>query len=133
MTTVFADTYYFLAIINPGEREHQRAVEYSIRSRVRLVTTTWVLLEVGNALSRGSNRRLFSQLVAELNESPESEVVPPSESLFASGIELYDERPDKTWSLTDCLSFRVMERLRIREALTADHHFEQAGFVVLLK
>jgi len=54
------------------------------------------------------------------------------EALVQRALRLYDERPDKEWSLTDCLSFLVMERQRIRDALTTDHHFEQAGFRVLL-
>lgn len=52
---------------------------------------------------------------------------------MSQGIELYSQRPDKNWSLTDCISFQVMKSFGITEALTGDHHFEQAGFVALLK
>jgi len=51
---------------------------------------------------------------------------------MVSAIELYRERPDKNWSLTDCLSFVVMERRRVTEALTTGHHFEQAGLKALM-
>jgi predicted nucleic acid-binding protein len=60
-------------------------------------------------------------------------IVPPETKLFDQGIEFYQCRPDKAWSLTDCLSFVVMTDLGISEALTGDHHFEQAGFRALLK
>jgi len=60
-------------------------------------------------------------------------VVEPSAELFAAGVAFYAGRPDKDWPLTDCISFVVMEREGIREALTGDRYFEQAGFVALLK
>jgi predicted nucleic acid-binding protein len=52
---------------------------------------------------------------------------------MTAGVDLYRRRPDKAWSLTDCISFVVMQREGITEALTGDQHFEQAGFVALLK
>jgi hypothetical protein len=58
--------------------------------------------------------------------------MPSSNELFAAGVELYATRPDKEWSLTDCISFVVMEREGLTDALTGDRHFEQAGFKVLL-
>ena len=60
-------------------------------------------------------------------------IVPADKRLYDSGIALYRDRPDKAWSLTDCISFVVMKERGISEALTGDHHFEQAGFVPLLK
>jgi len=52
---------------------------------------------------------------------------------FNAGLDLYRQRVDKDWSLTDCISFAVMQRMSLIDALTTDHHFEQAGFNVLLK
>lgn len=63
----------------------------------------------------------------------EGRIVPATPADFESGVQLYEQRPDQEWSLTDCISFHVMRRENITEALTADHHFEQAGFAVLLK
>jgi predicted nucleic acid-binding protein len=60
-------------------------------------------------------------------------IIPPTQQLFDAGFELYRKRPDKNWSLTDCISFTVMQERSITEALTGDHHFEQAGFAALLK
>ncbi len=61
------------------------------------------------------------------------EVVFVEETLFRAGLDHYLARPDKEWSLTDCISFDVMERYKIAEALTGDKHIEQAGFTALLK
>jgi hypothetical protein len=60
-------------------------------------------------------------------------IIPAEPQLYEEGIALYRARPDKDWSLTDCISFVVMKARGITEALTGDHHFEQAGFVALLK
>jgi hypothetical protein len=68
-----------------------------------------------------------------LREDAEVTIVPPGPELFEAGLKLYSQREDKDWTLTDCISFVVMERMGIREALTGDHHFEQAGFTVLLR
>jgi len=68
-----------------------------------------------------------------LERDEDVEIVGDEGELYERGLRLYEERPDKEWSLTDCISFVVMQRKRIKEALTGDHHFEQAGFVALLK
>ncbi|MGH9755060.1 MAG: type II toxin-antitoxin system VapC family toxin [Blastocatellia bacterium] len=84
-------------------------------------------------MSSPAKRERFIKLFDGLRSSNEVKIVPPSPELFEAGISLFRERPDKAWSLTDCISFIVMERESLTEALTGDHHFEQAGFVALLK
>ena len=133
MNSVFADTFYFLALLNVKDAAHARACEYSESQDVLLVTTAWVLTEVANSLARSSKRQVFRRLVEDLEAAPENKVVPASQDLFQRGLELYDARPDKQWSLTDCISFVVMQEHGVRDALTGDHHFEQAGFVALLR
>jgi len=133
MTPVFADTFYFLAILNAKDQAHQQAVEYSQTRTVPLVSTAWVLTELADALSRSSHRQVFRRVVNDLRSDPETIIVPPSQSLFEKGVERYDSRPDKNWSLTDCISFVVMEEHGITDALSGDHHFEQAGFTILLE
>jgi hypothetical protein len=98
-----------------------------------MVTTAWVLLELANYLSKAENRRLFGSLYEDLKSHPRSRIVPASPELFERGIARYRERLDKDWSLTDCISFLVMEQHGLRDVLTVDHHFEQAGFTLLLK
>jgi uncharacterized protein len=132
MSAVFADTFFFLAILNPSDPAHRQASDLSRSLRRPRVTTAWVLTEVGDALSR-DNRTAFLDLLELLRENPLMQVIGPSQELFDAGIALYGQRMDKDWPLTDCISFVVMEREGITEALTADQHFKQAGFVTLLE
>jgi predicted nucleic acid-binding protein len=99
----------------------------------RLVTTAWVLTEFANHMNDPRNRPEFISVLNDLRSDPQVLIVPPDQGLFDERVQLFDHRPDKHWSLTDCISFVVMQRERITEALTGDHHFEQAGFVALLK
>ncbi len=75
---------------------------------------------------------MFVDFDRALRSDPTVTIIPSSTELFAAGVELYATRPDKEWSLTDCISFVVMEREGLTDALTGDRHFEQAGFKVLL-
>lgn len=133
MRRVFADTFYFIALMNPSDPAHQRAVAFSKSEGAAMVTTTEsVLTELGNAVARSDARRSFRGFVHRLKADPLCTVVPSTDNLFGSGIDLYHARPDKTWSLTDCMSFVVMKDHGLVHALTGDHHFEQAGFKALL-
>jgi hypothetical protein len=130
---MFADTFYYLAVINADDAAHDRAIRASDRMSGQMVTTAWVLTEVADALAAPERRADFLALWETLRRDPEVTMVPASEDLFEAGVDLYARRPDKDWSLTDCISFVVMRDRGITEALTGDHHFEQAGFVALLK
>ena len=99
----------------------------------KLVTTEYVLIEVGNWLARSGDRPVFLDLLKDLQADPGTTVLAGDHALFGAGLSLYGRRLDKGWSMTDCISFAVMKQHRLTEALTADHHFEQAGFKVLLK
>jgi predicted nucleic acid-binding protein len=133
MSRVFADTFYFLALLNQNDAAHGQALQFSESHDPAIVTTAWVLTEVANGLSQSAHRGAFARLLNNLKADANSIIVPPSEPLFEMGVELYCARPDKDWSLTDCISFVVMEEHDLSEALTADHHFEQAGFRTLLR
>jgi len=133
MRTVFADTVYFLALLNPADQWHSHARNLSLERSGPLVTTEFILTEVGDALSRPGDRLRFSRLLQLLRAQPDVEIVPVSHLLFAQGCELHAQRTDKDWSLTDCTSFAVMKAKELDTALTADHHFAQAGFKVLMK
>jgi hypothetical protein len=132
MSVVFADTFYFLALLNKLDAAHEKAVLWS-SALERLVTTEWVLTELADGLASSRNRSIFHQTRQELLANQDSRVVPLDMTLYEEGLSLYANRRDKAWSLTDCISFVVMRREAIKEALTEDHHFEQAGFVALLK
>ena len=132
MTRVFADTFYFLAMLNAKDAAHERAVEFSYSHEHTLLTTAWILTELADALASARHRSAFRRVIDGLKSDPDVLIVPPSLSVFEQGIELYNARGDKDWSLTDCISFVVMEQRGVKDALTGDRHFEQAGFRVLL-
>ena len=132
MNRVFADTWFFLAVLNPSDPHYARAHAVSRSERRHRVTTDWVLLEVADALCRQGNRDVFIRFYDSIQEHPGITIVPASRQLLEDGIHLYRYRRDKDWPLTDCISFVVMEDEDIKEALTADQHFEQAGFTALL-
>ena len=133
MTAVFADTFYFLALLNEKDDQRQRAVEVSRSLRQPIVTTTWVLTELADGLADTPGRALFEPFVTRFRTDPRGTVIAATQELFDRGVALYHGRLDKEWSLTDCISFVIMHDYGIHEALTADHHFEQAGFIALLK
>jgi predicted nucleic acid-binding protein len=97
------------------------------------LTTEYVLWETVNALSKPPDRSKAHLLIAHVRSSSDWEVVDARADLFEAGLELHRERQDKSWSLTDCTSFVIMERRAIRRALTSDHHFEQAGYDAVLQ
>ena len=128
MKTVFADTFHFLALISPEDEHHGRVKTYAATFRGAIVTTEWVLTEVANGLSGSPYRREAARLITTLPRLPNVKVIENDAGLFRRGVQLYAERPDKEWSLTDCISFVVMKDEKLTEALTRDHHFKQAGF-----
>ena len=132
MKPVFADTSFYIAFINERDAYHQRAVEASQRYRCKQVTTDYILIEIGNWLAK-SERSTFGQLLSDLRSDPNTLIVPATRDLLDQACRLYGERLDKEWSLTDCASFTVMQGQGLTEALTADHHFVQAGFRALLR
>jgi predicted nucleic acid-binding protein len=91
------------------------------------------LTEVADALAAPSDRAEFLRLLQALRDDPRCTIVPASQDLFERGVRFYAERADKGWSLTDCISFVVMQEHGLTDALTGDHHFEQAGFRILLR
>ncbi len=133
MSDRFADSFVFLAMLNPRDRRHRPAVESLSGAAGPLVTTAWVLTELADGLCSSRTRALFLSLEKRLRNDPLVIIVPADERLYDLGFALYRDRPDKDWSLTDCISFVVMQERGIAEALTGDHHFEQAGFTALLK
>jgi len=133
MKTVFADTSFYVAALSPRDVNHSRAEAFGTGFRGRVFTTEYVLLEVATFFCTAPNRVVFLGLLQSLQADPEVTIIPASAVLWQHGIDLFAARPDKDWSLTDCISFVVMQEQGLREALTADHHFEQAGFVALLK
>ena len=130
---VFADAFYYVACLNRADQHHEKAVSIARRQRGKTITTTWVLIDVADALSASASRRRISAFIAALKKDLDTTVIPAAQNLFQRGLQLYDSRPDKNWALTDCISFAAVEENKLTDALTGDHHFEQAGFEALLK
>lgn len=136
MRTVFADAAYWIAMSNPRDFLHARAKELSrSHQTVHLVTSEMVLTEfLDDYCHRGEFfRRAAVAAVERLRKANNVTIIPQTSAQFLDALTLYAARSDKTWSLTDCTSFRIMEAHEIREALTHDTHFEQAGFRALLR
>lgn len=128
----FVDTSYFLALIHRRDEHHEDALRWQRQAEGLFVTTGYVLLEMANSLADHGYRQTAAKL-EKVQSASEFEVVPASAALMDRGLDLYKARTDKDWSLTDCISSIVMQERGLTEALTADHHFEQAGFRALLQ
>lgn len=131
---IFVDTSYVLALFNTSDEFHKQAKELKeLTSRPnKVVTTEAILLEIGNALSKQNLRQSCSAFIKGFYETENVEVVPITTPLIKEGLEFFDKRKDKDWGLTDCISFVVMKRYGIKDALAADDHFVQAEFKALL-
>ena len=133
---LFLDSAYAVALAAPDDQFHFKAAALAaeLRSRNRqMLTTQAVVFEIGDALSKPKFRRVAIELMTGIFTDSRIEVVPVTSALVQRAFELFQQRPDKGWGMTDCLSFIVMEERGIQQALTTDEHFEQAGFVALLK
>ena len=131
----FVDASGWIALVNANDTLHLQSVrlfEQRLNEGRGFVTSSVVLLEVGNWLSPVPLRRLASGLVERIEHSARIEVVELTPELCGKGWQLYRERPDKDWGVIDCISFTIMQERNIIEALTGDRHFQQAGFVALL-
>jgi predicted nucleic acid-binding protein len=134
MKTVFADTGYWVALLNPRDQLHGKARSVSATlGQTRIVTSEMVLDELLASLSAPPARATVISAVNSIASNPNVEVVPQTSLQFREAFDLYKTRTDKEWSLTDCASFNLMKERAITEALAHDEHFEQTGFAALLR
>lgn len=134
MRTVFVDTFFWVGILSPKDelRQQAREAEAAVRP-ARFVTTEPVLIEVLNLYAERKHlRQATANFIKGVLANPDIEVIPHSHDMFLNGLRLYESRPDKGYSVTDCISMNVMRERGIIEVLTHDHHFVQEGFVVLI-
>jgi predicted nucleic acid-binding protein len=132
---VFADTFYWVALTNPDDSRHRDAVAFDkVLADATIFTTDEVLAEFMTFFSSDPWQRAHAAAtVRRLLTKPEIRVIEQSRGSFLAGIALYEARPDKGYSLTDCISMQTMRREGLMEALTDDHHFEQEGFQALFR
>ena len=134
MKVVFADTGYWAAVLNPRDTLHDRTRRVSASlGKVRILTTEMVLDELLATLSAAPLRPFAIKGVDAIRSDPNVEVVPQTSLQFDAAFNRYRAMTDKEWSLTDCASFNLMAERGLAEALAHDRHFEQAGFVALLR
>jgi predicted nucleic acid-binding protein len=132
---VFLDTAYVNALINTRDQWHQAAVLWERRlasEKRELTTTEFILIEIADGLAAVRFRTHAAHIISTLRMSPLVQIIPASSHLFRAALQLYQSRSDKDWGMTDCTSFVVMGERDLTEALTADDHFQQAGFRALL-
>jgi len=135
MRQVFAGAHYWVAIINDQDQSHAAAKAISLTLQGAMIfTTEEALTEVLAFFSeRGQHlRQLTTATVRSLAADPMIRILPQSHQSFLTGLALYEARPDKGYSLTDCISMLVMRQKGITEILTHDDHFTQEGFIKLL-
>ncbi|MFZ3201732.1 MAG: PIN domain-containing protein [Candidatus Acidiferrales bacterium] len=136
MRRVFADTSYWIALLNPRDELHEKAVTASQSGfSEQLVTSEMVLTEVLNSCSARGARlgQAAAKAVEAMRASPSVVIVPQTGEQFEKALQLYKDMSDKSWSFTDCASISIMAAEGIHAALTHDKHFAQAGFEVLLR
>lgn len=135
MRRIYADALYWVALAHRKDQWHRQAVLASQQlGAVPLVTTDEVLDEFLAHFS-GYGRRLrdrAARTVRDLFRNPSIEIIPQTRQSFLAGLALYEARPDKAYSLTDCISMVTMRQEGITEILTHDDHFKQEGFTILL-
>ena len=136
MTKVFADSAYWIALINPADQLHATAQRVSRKvGAAEIFTSEMVLVEALNSFSGGGAwlRQLAANAVHGLRRNHHVVVQPQTAAQFEAGLRRYELSRDKAWSLTDCVSFHIMESEGIEAALTHNRHFVQAGFKALLR
>jgi uncharacterized protein len=136
LKAVFADTFYWAALTSADDAAHEQAIALSHSlSPDKIITTDEVLCEYLSffAGARPALREEAGRTVAALMDDPDVRVIPQSRQSFLAGLQLYRARPDKGYSLVDCISMETMRREGLIEVLTNDRHFEQEGFLALFR
>ena len=132
----FIDTVFWIALLNQDDEMHElvdREYKRLMKSGFHFITTTAVLNETANSLSKPQFRLAVVEFYRRLQRSSRIEILFVNQHLWSDGWQLYEERLDKAWSLTDCISIVVMQERGLAEVLTNDKHFEQAGFRAILR
>jgi predicted nucleic acid-binding protein len=131
----FADTFYWVALLLRRDRWHARvtAFNHTLRHEDVLYTTDAVILEFLATFSTAGAyfRQEAVTRVDDMLSNPFIQVVEVTRAKLLEGLTLYRDRPDKAYSLTDCISMQTMRREGLKEVLTNDHHFTQEGFHIL--
>jgi predicted nucleic acid-binding protein len=133
---IFMDTAFLIAVIDSSDNYHISAVEsYKkiVKEKWSVITTEAVLIETGNGLSEIKWRQAAYKWITQIQKSKTIfKVIPITTKIVNDAVDLYGQRQDKEWGLTDCISIIVMQEYKLTNVLTTDHHFEQAGFKIYI-
>ena len=136
MNHIFFDTSALIAVGNKRDFFHYQACAINdelSRSNVTFITTNAVLLEFGNAFSTIHLKPFAIKLINAIMQSKRWKRIEIDQRIMNRGFELFSQMSDKEWGLVDCCSMVVAKDMSIRNIFSTDHHFEQAGFNILLK
>lgn len=136
MKTVFADTGYWIAMINKKDSLHQKARQLTLQMNpFKIITSEMIFSELLDSFSQQGSflKQATVNLINRSYNNPNIDIIPQTPQLFRQALDLYNQRLDQQWSHTDCSSFIIMQDSQITEALAYDKHFEQARFIALLR
>ena len=134
MNPAFGDTFYWVALIHRKDEAHQAMLDFSRGFKSLLVTTDEVLTEVlAFCSAEEALRKEAGKAVRRILSAASVRVIPQSRQGFLDGLDLYEARPDKGYSLADCISMQIMRREGLMDVLTNDRHFEQEGFRAIFR
>ena len=134
MKTVFADAFYWCSLANPADEWHQAVKQAGRQHQISLILTTDEVLDEFLTFYSAAGaywRNKAAELVRSMLQNPSVKTVPQTRGSFLRGLQLYEARADKEYSLTDCISMETMREHKLTEVLTNDHHFAQEGLVIL--
>lgn len=131
----FIDTSYIIAVLSKADYNHVVAIDIAKRigKNDKLFYTEAIMYESLNALSKARTRRAVLEFFDSLARNPNASLLHTTPTQFQAALEFYRKHLDKDWGLVDCVSFQTMKAKRIKYALTADAHFEQAGLIAVLR
>jgi predicted nucleic acid-binding protein len=125
---IFLDTGYLIALLRKNDQFHAAAMEASELYPGPFLTTDLILVELANSLSKPLHRKTVVTVIEKIQADSNTTIIPFASEGMSKAFSLFKRRKDKTWGMVDCYSFVVMKKKRIRDALTFDEHFRQAGF-----
>ncbi|MDQ3635109.1 MAG: PIN domain-containing protein [Acidobacteriota bacterium] len=135
MNTVFADTFYWIAVLNPKDQWHRQALEIKeLLGDIKVVTTETVMIELLNYFAEfgKDSRQSTVDSVRTIMTDEKVDFISHTNEIYLEALDFYEKRLDKGYSLTDCISMLIVKSLNVQEILTHDNHFEQEGFTILL-
>ena len=136
MSPIFVDTSALIALGNTRDQFHQQAQEIFkelVLAKNRFITTNAIIFELTNAFSSVQYKSIAIKLIDMINNSKGWSIITIEDDLMTKGVNRFRKMLDKDWSLVDCISMIISEEIGINRIFSNDHHFEQAGFVILLK